>query len=82
MYMKQLAFLTISSTPTPKKYCTNFKPLFQVESTYFPHFLYIYLKMMGWSTYKNNCENQSQQFMKQNANNKCFTLGSQTIKII
>ena len=33
--MKQLAFLSISSTPSLKKHTTNFTPLSLAESTYF-----------------------------------------------
>ena len=40
---KKHAFFIISSLPYFEKYCTNSKPLFLTESTYFHAFPYIYL---------------------------------------
>ena len=37
-YETKLTFLIISSTPSLKKYRTNFKPLFLAGSTYFARF--------------------------------------------
>ena len=43
--MRRLVFLIISSTPSLKIYCTNFKPLFLAESTSF-HCFSVFLTLL------------------------------------